>query len=57
MFVFVSSAPGRWRPATKVEKSENKLTQSSVKNSFATGLTLSEEDALRASCHRENARQ
>ena len=26
----------------------NKLTQSSVKNSFATGLTLSEEDALRA---------
>ena len=25
-----------------------KLTQSSVKNSFATGLTLSEEDALRA---------
>ena len=32
----------------KVEKSENKLTQSSVKNSFASGLTLSEEDALRA---------
>ena len=29
-------------------KSTNKLTQSSVKNSFATGLTLSEEDALRA---------
>ena len=26
----------------------NKLTQSSVKNSFATGLSLSEEDALRA---------
>ena len=34
--------------STKVEKSENKLTQSSTKNSFATGLTLSEEDALRA---------
>jgi len=33
---------------TKVEKKDNKLTQSSVKNSFATGLTLSEEDALRA---------
>ena len=30
------------------EKSFNKITQSSVKNSFATGLTLSEEDALRA---------
>ena len=30
------------------EKSSNKITQSSVKNSFATGLTLSEEDALRA---------
>ncbi len=30
------------------EKTSNKLTQSSVKNSFATGLTLSEEDALRA---------
>ena len=30
------------------EKSKSKLTQSSVKNSFATGLTLSEEDALRA---------
>ena len=29
-------------------KNTNKLTQSSVKNSFATGLTLSEEDALRA---------
>ena len=34
--------------SAKVEKQENKLTQSSVKNSFATGLTLSEEDALRA---------
>ena len=32
----------------KVKKKDNKLTQSSVKNSFATGLTLSEEDALRA---------
>jgi hypothetical protein len=31
-----------------VEKSDKKLTQSSVKNSFASGLTLSEEDALRA---------
>ena len=32
-----------------VEEAKNKkLTQSSVKNSFATGLTLSEEDALRA---------
>jgi len=30
------------------QKKINKLTQSSVKNSFATGLTLSEEDALRA---------
>ena len=30
------------------EKSFDKITQSSVKNSFATGLTLSEEDALRA---------
>ncbi len=30
------------------QKNFNKLTQSSVKNSFATGLTLSEEDALRA---------
>ena len=30
------------------EKSKSKLTQSSVKNAFATGLTLSEEDALRA---------
>ena len=34
--------------SAKVEKTEKKLTQSSVKNSFATGLTLSEEDALRA---------
>ena len=34
--------------SAKVIKSENKLTQSSVKNSFATGLSLSEEDALRA---------
>ena len=34
--------------SVKVEKQDNKLTQSSVKNSFATGLTLSEEDALRA---------
>ena len=33
--------------AVKKDKN-NKLTQSSVKNSFATGLTLSEEDALRA---------
>ena len=32
--------------SAKVEKQDNKLTQSSVKNSFATGLTLSEEDAL-----------
>ena len=31
-----------------VKKKNDKLTQSSVKNSFATGLTLSEEDALRA---------
>ncbi len=30
------------------KKENNKLTQSNVKNSFATGLTLSEEDALRA---------
>jgi len=30
------------------QKTTNKLTQSSVKNSFATGLSLSEEDALRA---------
>ena len=34
--------------SAKVEKQDDKLTQSSVKNSFATGLTLSEEDALRA---------
>ena len=34
--------------STKVEKNENKLTQSNAKNSFASGLTLSEEDALRA---------
>jgi len=34
--------------SAKVEKQDNKLTQSSVKNSFATGLTLSEKDALRA---------
>ena len=34
--------------STKVAKNEKKITQSSVKNSFATGLTLSEEDALRA---------
>ena len=34
--------------SAKVEKSEKKLTQSSIKNSFASGLTLSEEDALRA---------
>jgi hypothetical protein len=32
----------------KIEKKNNKLTQSSIKNSFASGLTLSEEDALRA---------
>ena len=30
------------------QKKTDKITQSSVKNSFATGLTLSEEDALRA---------
>jgi hypothetical protein len=30
------------------QKNFNKLTQSNVKNSFATGLSLSEEDALRA---------
>ena len=34
--------------SAKFKKSEKKLTQSSVKNSFASGLTLSEEDALRA---------
>ena len=30
------------------QKKRNKITQSNQKNSFATGLTLSEEDALRA---------
>ena len=30
------------------QKSENKITQSNKKNTFASGLTLSEEDALRA---------
>ena len=30
------------------DKKSNKITQSSVKNSFASGLSLSEEDALRA---------
>jgi hypothetical protein len=30
------------------QKKTNKITQSNVKNSFATGLSLSEEDALRA---------
>tara|TARA_B100001057_G_scaffold359153_1_gene361377 strand:- start:1425 stop:2156 length:732 start_codon:yes stop_codon:yes gene_type:complete len=30
------------------KKTDQKITQSSQKNSFATGLTLSEEDALRA---------
>ena len=30
------------------EKEKNKITQSTKKNSFATGLTLSQEDALRA---------
>jgi len=34
--------------AMEVIKKNNKLTQSNVKNTFATGLTLSEEDALRA---------
>ncbi len=34
--------------SAKVEKSDKKLTQSSVKNSFVKGLTLSEEDALKA---------
>ncbi|MFL2889528.1 MAG: cell envelope biogenesis protein TolA [Pelagibacteraceae bacterium] len=34
--------------AALTEKSSSKLTQSSVKNSFASGLTLSQEDALRA---------
>ena len=30
------------------QKSDSKITQSNQKNSFATGLTLSQEDALRA---------
>jgi outer membrane biosynthesis protein TonB len=34
--------------SSKVKKNKNKLTQSSVKNSFASSLTLSEEDALKA---------
>ncbi len=34
--------------SAKVKKNDLKLTQSSVKNSFAKGLTLSEADALRA---------
>ena len=34
--------------SAKVKKSTKKLTQSSIKNSFASRLTLSEEDALRA---------
>jgi outer membrane biosynthesis protein TonB len=34
--------------STKVEENKKELTQSSVKNSFASGLNLSEEDALRA---------
>ena len=34
--------------AIKKMEENNKLTQSNVKNTFATGLTLSEEDALRA---------
>jgi hypothetical protein len=34
--------------STKVKKSDKTLTQSSIKNSFASGLSLSEEDALRA---------
>ena len=32
----------------QTEKKSDKLTQSSVKNSFVTGLSLSEEDALKA---------
>ena len=32
----------------ETERKNNKLTQSSVKNSFAEGLSLSEEDALKA---------
>ena len=31
-----------------VKEKKDKITQSSKKNSFASGLTLSEEDALRA---------
>lgn len=34
--------------AALTEKKSSKLTQSSVENDFATGLSLSEEDALRA---------
>ena len=34
--------------SAKVKKNDNKLTQNGKKNSFAKGLTLSEEDALRA---------
>ena len=34
--------------AVEKEKKNDKITQSTRKNSFATGLTLSEEDALRA---------
>jgi len=34
--------------SAKVKKNNNKLTQDSKKNAFAKGLTLSEEDALRA---------
>ena len=34
--------------AAETERTTSKLTQSSVKNSFATGLSLSQEDALRA---------
>ena len=34
--------------SAKVKKIDKKLTQSNIKNSFASGLTLSEEDALRA---------
>ena len=36
------------KDTSKVKKSDNKLTQSSKKNSFVKGLTLSQEDALRA---------
>ena len=36
------------KDTAKVKKSDNKLTQSSKKNSFVKGLTLSQEDALRA---------